>query len=418
VSAQASCYRFTTPIAFTVSTKPALLEGDPGGASCIKYTASTGTAITLDWGTNHTAGGVRDLQLIGPGNRTAAVGLSVGPTNGATASRISGLRIGTAYGLTDGFGTGLLFNGGLGFITEITNSGISNSGIGINMSGGGAENLMISDSVIDHNTTGIQLQTSGNGDIHIRATSVDDNATGFTIGNGGSNPVPVISCEGCHFENAGLGASASAYAAVHGGRLNLTNCEFYDDRSTGTSPQMISASGNSYISILSTNVVSNGITISQVVNFSGTSRGVLQLTQTSLAVSSPFNRAYTGAPVFDLSTFVATATPITANNAGVQALDFIAGGRKPTLSGTGACATITTQAGGATAGTFQCTGRTGKSTVTLTLGPTAPNGWTCWANDITHTLAGSQSAASRTAPVMSFSSVTANDVVNFGCIAY
>lgn len=93
-------------------------------------------------------------------------------------------------------------------------------------------------------------------------------------------------------------------------------------------------------------------------------------------------------------------------------------GTAATLAGTGACATRSGQLGGSFAGQITCTGTTGASTLTITPGNTAPNGFTCWANDITHTLAGSQSTASTTAPVMSFTTVTASDVVTFGCIAY
>lgn len=102
----------------------------------------------------------------------------------------------------------------------------------------------------------------------------------------------------------------------------------------------------------------------------------------------------------------------------VAGASFTASGSAATLSGTGACASRDSQSGGATAGQVQCTGTTGPSTLTITTGSTAPHGWSCWASDITHTSAGSQSTASARAPVISFTSVTANDVLTFGCLAY
>jgi hypothetical protein len=97
----------------------------------------------------------------------------------------------------------------------------------------------------------------------------------------------------------------------------------------------------------------------------------------------------------------------------------IAAGAVPTLAGTGACATITTQAGGSWRGTFKCTGTTGASTVTITPGTTAANGWKCGATDITTgPAAGVQSAFTTGGCTLSFSSVTASDVIIFDAGAF
>jgi hypothetical protein len=418
ITAQSSCYSFTTPIALNTNNKPAMLDGDGSGSTCLNYTPTTGTAITIDYGSSYPGAGIRDLELRGPGSSTTTTGVSVGPSNGAINPRLSGFLLGgdVSRGFS-GFGTGILFNGGLGFEAQITNSAIWFEGTGVSVTGAaGSENLMISDSVFADNTTAYS-NTTANMDTRFAHVSFDNNGTGISINNSGTTPQPNVSCEGCHFENPSGGTGASAYVVISNGTLNMTNSLLLDDRSSGSSTQMISASGWSTVSILSTQVFSNGITVSEIVNFAGHARGIVQFTQTSPAIPT-FNSSYTAAPVFDLSSNTSAVPPITANNAPVQAVNFTSGGALPTLTGTGACATITTQAGGSTAGTFKCTGTTGASTVTLTLGPTAPNGWTCWANDITHTLSGSQSTASATAPVMTFSSVTANDVLNFGCLAY
>lgn len=108
------------------------------------------------------------------------------------------------------------------------------------------------------------------------------------------------------------------------------------------------------------------------------------------------------------SPYIANKFPSSLTSTGTQA----------TLSGTGACASLSVQKGGAWAGQVSCGGATGASTLVITPGTTAPNGWSCWANDITHTLAGSQSTVSTTACTMSFTSVTTNDAVTFGAVAY
>ena len=93
-------------------------------------------------------------------------------------------------------------------------------------------------------------------------------------------------------------------------------------------------------------------------------------------------------------------------------------GSAPTLSGTGACASISTELGGSWAGSLKCTGSTGASTVTITPGVTAPNGWSCSSSDVTAGEAGAQSASSTAACTVKFSSVTSGDVLTFTAVAF
>lgn len=96
-----SACSFTHPIVFGTNGKPVVLHGIAGGAVTMNYTASTGTAITLDYGTFLTMGkGVRDLLLNGPGSGTATTGVQIGLTNGAQGSLISETTV-------QGFGTGV-----------------------------------------------------------------------------------------------------------------------------------------------------------------------------------------------------------------------------------------------------------------------------------------------------------------------
>jgi hypothetical protein len=108
------------------------------------------------------------------------------------------------------------------------------------------------------------------------------------------------------------------------------------------------------------------------------------------------------------------------NFTGLTARQLVSSGTAPTLSGTGACATITTQVGGGSlAGSGKCTAATAASTLTITF-PTAPNGWSCTVQDET-TRANSlqQTAHTVTTAVFTATSVTQNDVFVFsGCIAF
>jgi len=86
-----------------------------------------------------------------------------------------------------------------------------------------------------------------------------------------------------------------------------------------------------------------------------------------------------------------------------------------TLTGTGACATITTQGGGAFSGTLKCTGTTGASTITITPSFSAQNGFECHGSDTTTAAVANQAAPVATGSCkLNFASVTANDVITFG----
>lgn len=91
----------------------------------------------------------------------------------------------------------------------------------------------------------------------------------------------------------------------------------------------------------------------------------------------------------------------------------------PTVTGTGACATNSTNVGGLWNGRFVCTGTTGASTVTLTFAITATSGWNCTAFDrTTRANLVEQTSDSQTTCVLTATSVTQNDVIQFTASAY
>lgn len=102
----------------------------------------------------------------------------------------------------------------------------------------------------------------------------------------------------------------------------------------------------------------------------------------------------------------------------VDAIPPVAMGTAAKLTGTGACATITSDKGGAWAGQFTCTGPTGASTIVIIPGSMPPNGFSCWANDLTTgTNILRQSAVAANACTIA-GTVNTNDVLTFGAIAY
>jgi hypothetical protein len=142
-------------------------------------------------------------------------------------------------------------------------------------------------------------------------------------------------------------------------------------------------------------------------------------TALSASATAPANATY-GTAVLQNDTS-AGAGAVWFDDIVVRKVDFsvlVASGRQPSLSGTGACATITTQKGGSWAGSFVCTGTTGASTITVTPGVTAPNGWVLTAYDMTGGVRGAQTGYTTTTATASISSVTQNDALSFTVVAF
>jgi hypothetical protein len=96
----------------------------------------------------------------------------------------------------------------------------------------------------------------------------------------------------------------------------------------------------------------------------------------------------------------------------------VAAGPLPTLTGTGACTTITAQKGGNWSGQATCTGPTGPTTLTITPGVTAPTALQCHGSDATHSVPGAQSGISASTCTLSFPNVTSNDTITFTLTSY
>jgi hypothetical protein len=102
------------------------------------------------------------------------------------------------------------------------------------------------------------------------------------------------------------------------------------------------------------------------------------------------------------------------------ASNFISTGTAPVITGTGACATITTQVGvGSAAGSFKCTGATAASTMTLTFAEASANGYRCPTDDET-TVADrpSQTSYTTTSCVLTSAAIVQNDILTWSATPF
>jgi hypothetical protein len=90
-----------------------------------------------------------------------------------------------------------------------------------------------------------------------------------------------------------------------------------------------------------------------------------------------------------------------------------ASGAAAGITGTGACSTLSTQTGAGWSGSIKCTGGTAASTIVITPGGTATNGWACSGSDYTAGTVAAQSGLSATTCTLKFASVATNDFVSF-----
>ncbi len=95
-------------------------------------------------------------------------------------------------------------------------------------------------------------------------------------------------------------------------------------------------------------------------------------------------------------------------------------GASPVITGTGACATNSTQKGGGDlAGSFLCTGVTGAATITITFTKGAPSEFHCQGADAT-TVADTltQTGFSTTTCVLTSAAIASGDKISWGAVAY
>jgi len=283
------CWSYSTPINFNVVGKPATLEGDPGGASCILFTPSTGTAVLLDWGLLHLFGaGVRDLTILGtctassggvPNcNGVTSQGLVLGLNNGVDGAFVSNVNVGRSK---NGFLTGIVTGGqGLvtGYLAQFLNDTANGNAVGV-LESGAVENTKWIGGAISGNGIGLSI-TAGGSDVGFEYISFDANSTCAVSLTGDSD----LTLKSDHFENPSLGTNC--WLVATNGDVVWAYGDIFDDVQTGTGNAPITFGGTSLV-FDHVPVVTAGRAIPEIINF----------TVNSLAWLTPFNKNYTKQPL-------------------------------------------------------------------------------------------------------------------------
>lgn len=264
------CWNFSTPITLTTPAKPAVVEGDPAGATCLNFTPSTGYAVSVDWAETHLgAGGLRDITLIGP-SKGSGNGITLGPTHGVDQAVLSGVNI-------QGFGAACLqFNAATNITVE--KSQIHNCLNGAIWTRADELDRFVDDDVFGNTNFGFNLPVNSV-DLQISGSSCDDNMNGC-INNGTS----VVFIHGSHFENVGHTATAT-YIVNAGGIVVIDGGNMMDDITSGTVDAFIHNQGGVLI-CPDLNVYSGGQTVTQVI-LSSTNKGTAGLTNCHIQNSTP-----------------------------------------------------------------------------------------------------------------------------------
>jgi hypothetical protein len=283
------CWSYTTPINFNVVGKPAALEGDPGGASCILFTPSSGVAVSLDWGVSHLFGaGLRDLSILGPCtvsiggvpncNGVSTEGLRLGLANGVDGAFVSNVNIGRSG---QGFYAGVVDTGvGLitGYLTQFLNDTADGNGVGV-LINAGLENAKWIGGSISGNLIGLSV-TAGGSDLGFEYTSFDANANCAVSLTGDSD----LTLKSDHFENPSGGTNCWMVATI--GNVVWAYGDIFDDVQTGSGNAPITFGGTSLV-FDHVPVVTAGRAIPEIINF----------TRNSLAWLTPFNKNYAKQPL-------------------------------------------------------------------------------------------------------------------------
>lgn len=402
--------------------------GGSGIAVLLNYASSAGGSY-FDWGY-----GIDNCLLIGPGGTNgtggnAGTGIQIGDGSHATIGvwlhnvRTSGFTTGITWGNCSAWG---LYASHSVFINN-TQDLLHN----ICSGGALAENIRFDHSVFGWSGTntmqanGVQIAGTGTVDINFDDCSFD----GDQLVNSGGN----VKTVNAHHENplaAGASTVTSNYYTVNSATLVEVNPLYGQDCTSGcTLPTaFINLTGGTYEAdhLIAYTAGSSAMGSVATFNAGGSANVGFRVDQTKQTgtftngLTAGTNTGWTQTCpdaslncTFSLSTgsMILGATNLKLSNAP------IAQGTFAGVTGTGACATgsLGAHSGGSWSGNITCGTTTGASTLTITPGQTAPNGWYCSGSDVTHTAIGTISAQSNTAVTLSFTSVSNGDIVTFSC---
>jgi hypothetical protein len=365
----------TVPVPIRIQCAVGGTPSRGGYGTVFKYTATIGVAITFSMNPgDQTGAGIYDCAFIGPGSTTSTTAIQLGSATGhAVSVTVARVHIGdNTNGLSDGFGTGYALYSSNGYINTILDPNCEYVGTCLVAYG---EGTRVFGGDMANSTTSIVA--NGGSDVYAFGTSFDSDTGVYVNNNAGQ-----FYCYGCHFENNSAALTSAGFIETQGsGNTAIYGGTFLDDSTSGTLTAFFTfgGSGTPHLLISGPLISSNGQTLTNVINPGSLTPAV--------TIAPPLYQTGTAtAPIYPLS-----------------------------VSGTGACATITSISG-VWAGTFSCTGTSGSSTATITL-TQARNGWSCIASDQTQATSLPQSGQTGTTCTIK-GSVNANDVIVFTATPY
>lgn len=277
------CYSFATPIIMNTAGKVVGLEGSaavggttsPSGGSCLNYTPTSGSAITLDYVSTlqspfTSKHGIKNLTLINNlcttsgGCGGTAVGVDTGTTNagsnGATFEGLSVWGFSTAHRNLNPLSVNQTWINFQAFCNGTVirfKTPTSFTFIGGTMAGNGPV-FVANDTASSGEIMASNLTFFANSGLVFDATAVVGSPAYFY-------------CTACHFENSSL-----LPAKFISGNVNffLSGGLMEDDNAVGTESQFISASGNNFM--IDGVSFSSARTVTQIVLANSPVRGILR----------------------------------------------------------------------------------------------------------------------------------------------
>lgn len=319
-------------------------------------------------------------------------------------------------------------SGGSGSGTITANSGIAGANAYYPSAGG---------STTISPTSGLSYDSVGNatlaqGTITVSTPAFSHTGTWNAGGVAFTNWISNITCTAAATASIaqGLGVAGTTWQYKFNG-ATCTNPQLLVPDGTSTNPSIAPSTGvgnGIFFQGASNNVIINAVN-SFAVQTNGTNiarytaTGKLFGSGMGLCWSSNTNPFSAGADTClsrPAAGVTSADTGTVGNGSGVmRAAAFRSSGTAAALTGTGACATFGAQTGGSTMGQSSCASATAASTLTITPGTTAPNGWVCYVQDeTTRANLFQQTSHTTTACTLTATSVTQNDVFVFSAMQY
>jgi hypothetical protein len=400
------CYTMSNGVSFTTNV---LLRGvgaeggqtgpsTYGSGTCINFKPTSGNAFTFSYARSPSnmpgSSGLQNISVINNGCLTtggcgsSANCIDIDTSTGLGAQNATFQNV-ACYGFKSAFleNPSTNTNSGNVFINPI----FQDNQIGFQL--GAITGINVTGGEIWGNGTAVRGDATEGAEISFYGTQFVSNSSMVFDFTRTTKSGAIVNCEACHLE------SSDGTAPIGDGvwQGNFTDGVAETDANSGTMSFLFRSVGTGF-HVKGLRLLSAGQTVTNAFSLMSPAFGVLSVVNAS--------------PSYISSAWGGTGSAVLVTSSGMAANALIANGGVPSLSGTGACATITRQKGGSWAGSFECTGPTGSSTVVITPGQMAPNGWYCSASDQTDGTAMPESANSATSCTIK-GPVTANDEIVF-----